>query len=78
MTAVRRTLSAAYFNEVANHPEVSRWLHADGKIDFTGLIENTDNIALQADGGGFLLVKLQDAIYEVHSLFLPEARGGTC
>ena len=77
MTAVRRTFAPDLFNEVANHPDVSRWLFADGEIDLTEIVENQANFALQADGGGFLVVKLQEAVYEVHSLFLPEARSGT-
>lgn len=75
--AIRRTMSASYLNEVANHPEVHRWLYADGPVDLSEIIDNPANVALEADGGGFICIHLSDGIYEVHSLFLPEARGST-
>jgi hypothetical protein len=71
---VRRTLDAAGFNKIANHPEVRPWIGGEGEIDLTDTIADLRNHALQIDGGGFLLLARDQGVYEVHSLFLPEAR----
>lgn len=71
---IRRTLDPTILNEIANHPEVLPWTGAKGAVDLTNLIANTNNYALVVEGGGFLLIQSEPGIYEVHSLFLPEAR----
>lgn len=70
-----RTMDPTYLNSVANHPDVRPWIGGDGPIDMSALIANPENIALQAEHGGFLLLKLEPTIYEVHTMFLPEGRG---
>jgi hypothetical protein len=73
---LRRTFDASGFNAVANHCDVKPWLLApDGEIDLSLVICNPSNYALWCDGGGFILVRHEAGIYEVHSLFEPEARG---
>lgn len=73
---LRRTFNADGFNAVANHADVRPWLQApDGPIDLTATISNPANFALWCDGGGFVLVRHEPGIYEVHSLFAPEGRG---
>lgn len=71
---VKRTFDAARFNVIANHPDVRPWLGGEGEIDLTDVVGNPANFALAIEGGGFLLVARDTGIYEVHSLFLPEAR----
>ena len=74
---IRRTIDAAFLNGVANHPEVRPWLWGEGEIDLAPLLTNLSNIALVSRGGGFFLNQISPGEYEVHSLFLPEARAGT-
>jgi len=70
-----RTLDPTYLNEVANHPEVRPWLKGEGAVDLTPLVSNPQNIALQFEGGGWVLRSLGACQYEVHSMFRPEVRG---
>lgn len=70
-----RTLDPAYLNEVANHPQVRPWLKGEGTADLTPVISDPVNIALQYEGGGWLLRNLGACVYEVHSMFVPEVRG---
>lgn len=73
---LRRTFHAEGFNEVANNPDVRPWLQGpDGIVDLAPVISNPANFALWCDGGGFILVRHEPGIYEVHSLFSPESRG---
>jgi hypothetical protein len=72
---LRRTFDASGFNAVANHCDVKPWLLApDGVIDLSPTILNPANYALWCDGGGFILVQHELGIYEVHSMFEPDAR----
>jgi hypothetical protein len=70
-----RTLNPSYLNEVANHSSVRPWLKGEGALDLAPLVSNPENIALQFDGGGWVLRSLGACRYEVHSMFLPEVRG---
>lgn len=73
---IRRTMDATFLNEVASHPEVRPWLSPDGReLDLTNDISNPANIALEAKGGGWVLRALLPGVYELHTLFLPSARG---
>lgn len=71
---IQRSFDAAFFNEIANHPEVRPWLGGEGPLDLTSAVMNIANFALKTEGGGFILVQHEPGIYEAHSLFLPEAR----
>lgn len=70
---ITRTRDAAFLNGVANHPGVRPHLGGEGKIDLAPLIEDEANFALVTDKGGFLYVHLGGFVYEVHSMFLPDA-----
>jgi len=70
-----RTLDPTFLNSVANHPEVRPWLGGEGELDLAGLLGNVQNYGIEADGGGWLLQHLAPGEYELHTLFLPEARG---
>ncbi len=73
---VKRTFDPRPFNEVANHPAVRPWLGGEGQIDVSAVVSNPANACFITDEGGFIAHKLGDGRYEVHSLFLPEGRGG--
>lgn len=74
---MRRTTDAAFLNSVANHEEVRPWLGGEGVIDLAPVLADPMNYGLDGDGGGFVYIHLGGYVYEVHSLFLPEARRGT-
>ena len=80
--SIKRTLDASALNEVANHPEVRPWLGGEGPLDLGETVaaigpDGLANFALVTDGGGFLLIRHEPGTYEVHSMFLPEARTRT-
>lgn len=68
---IRRTMSAAFLNEVANHPDVRPLIGGDGALDLTEALGNPQNVALVNDEGGFVYLAQGGGAYEVHSLFLP-------
>lgn len=72
-----RTFDATFLNAVANHPDVLPFLGPapEGDLDLGPLIHNPANIAIEAEGGGWVLQPLLPGAYELHTLFLPEARG---
>lgn len=73
---VRRTMDVARLNELANHQALRPFLGGvDGPLDLTPLVDNPEVIVLEGDGGAFLLTPLYPGCYELHTLFLPEARG---
>lgn len=74
---LHRTFDAARLNEVANHPDVRPFVGGEGELDLSSIVADPRNFALEVDGGGFIMQALERGIYEVHSLFLPEARGQT-
>jgi hypothetical protein len=74
---IRRTLDATFLNRVANDDAVRPWLLGEGQIDLTVLVNDLANVALVTHGGGFFLHQISPGEYEVHSMFLPDARGGT-
>jgi len=72
-----RTLDATRFNEIAAHPEVRPWLGGTHQLDLTDTIANPNNFAFLTDEqrGGYIYVKLQQGLYAVHTLALPDGRG---
>lgn len=74
---VSREYSADRINAIVNHPEVRPWVGEphQGYLDLTPIVANPANILLMGEGGGFMLIQQEPGIYEVHSQFLPEARG---
>lgn len=74
---IRRTFDPAFLNGVVNHPEVRPWVSGEGVLDVTGAVTDPSNFALVTDGGGFILMRHEPGIYEVHSQFLPEGRKHT-
>jgi hypothetical protein len=73
---LHRTMEAAFFNEVANHPQVRPFIGGgEHRIDLTEVIANPANFALRTAFGGFILAAQGGGGYETHSMFLPEGRG---
>lgn len=69
-------MDAAFFNEVANHPDVRPGLGAGlDPVDLTPAIENPANLAIEGHEGGWLLHPVLPGVYEIHSMFRPEGRG---
>lgn len=75
---VHRTMDAARLNVVANDPSVlpSLGFGGDAPLDLSEIVENPANVAIVGEHGGFIAVNQGAGQYEVHSLFLPEGRGG--
>lgn len=72
---IRRTMDAAFLNQVANHPEVRPIIGGEGVLDLAETMANPANVALVTKEGGFLYLSQGGGTYEVHSLFLPGRRG---
>lgn len=70
-----RTLDGAFFNEIANHPDVRPWIGGAGEVDLRRVVANPENVAMRYLGGGLIFERLADGLYEAHSMFLPERRG---
>lgn len=69
---IRRTLDAAFLNEVANDPAVRPSLGGEGALDLSSIVADPVNLALVCDEGGFLLTPLAPGHLEVHSMFRPD------
>lgn len=77
LSKLKRSMEPAPFNAIANHTEVRPWLGGgDGELDLSAIVCNPANVCFLSEAGGFIAQKLMDARYEVHSLFLPQGRGG--
>lgn len=73
---IRRTMDATLLNAVMNDPSVRPHVVADdGLVDVASLVEDPNNYALVTEFGGFLLIRHEPGVYEVHTQFLPEGRG---
>ena len=74
---IRRTFDADTLNAIANHPEVRPGCGPGTEpLDFTHFLSDRRNVALISDGGAAMFVWSGPDIYEVHTMFLPEARKG--
>lgn len=63
---------AEYINEIANDPEVNPHIGGD-ELDLTGLLEQS--VSFVTEGGAIIFTPINNAAYQFHTLFLPEARG---
>lgn len=72
---LKRTMDATFLNSVAAHPDVKPTIGPLKPEELTKALLNSSHVALQAEHGGFIGIKLADGVYECHSLFLPEGRG---
>ncbi len=73
---IARTMNATFLNRVANHPDVRPYIGGFDPIDLTEVAANPANIVLEDfPNGGWVLVQQMPAVYELHTLFLPDSRG---
>lgn len=72
-----RTLDATILNRIAAHPEVRPWLGGTQVIDLTALAGDIENFCFLTDSGkgGYIYHRKAAALYEVHTLSLPDGRG---
>lgn len=74
--SVAREFHAERLNAVVNHPEVRGFVGpGTNRIDLTQLVANPANVLLMREGGGLFFGQHEEGIYEVHTQFVPEARG---
>ena len=67
----------ALLNRVANHPSVRPYLGLGAEpMDTQWILDMPGTVALMSDVGGFIFLQHAPGLYSVHSLFLPEGRGG--
>jgi hypothetical protein len=61
-----------YINDIANDPDVNP--HLGGKpMDLTELL--AESVSFVTEGGAIIFTPINNAAYQFHSLFMPEARG---
>lgn len=73
---IERTLDAAFFNHIANLPEVRPYIApGDDPLDLGPVISNPANFALRTEHGGFILIGHGAGFYSVHTQFAAEGRG---
>jgi hypothetical protein len=70
-------MDVAFWNAIANDPEVRSWIGGTGDVDTSSIVLNPNNFCLRAPYGGFMCINHGGGSYSVHSLFLPEGRDGT-
>ena len=75
MSLIRRTLDPGFLTAVANHAQVRPHIGGEGPIELGPLIADPANIAIEAEHGGWLLLRHEAGVFELHTLFLPEGRG---
>lgn len=67
-----RTMHASRLNTVANHPDVRPWLGGKGELDLSLTLADPQNVSLVTDSGGFICLRKDVGLYDVHSLFFPD------
>lgn len=74
---VERSTDAGFINRVANHPDVRPFLHwpQDRDVDLTPYVQNPNNLLLQGEFGGMLIIQHLAGLYELHTQIIPEGRG---
>jgi hypothetical protein len=71
---IARTCNPDFLNTVVNHDEVRPWLGGEGVLNIAPQALDPNNYVLTCDQGGFILMRHEPGIYEVHSQFLPGNR----
>lgn len=73
--ALEVSRDVAAFNAIANDPSILPHIVVEGSVDLAAYFECEDNLGFMGDGCAFLAHCLEPAVYEVHSMALPHARG---
>jgi len=66
-----RTLDAKFLTALANEPEIRPFLGRKGELDLAPIIGDPNNFAFVCEQGGFVGIRLQPGIYELHTIFRP-------
>lgn len=77
MTPIERHKTAGRINEILNDPAVRPWVAdaAEGVLDITAAVANSDNVLLMGEHGGCMFLKIMPGVYETHTQVLPAGRG---
>ena len=71
-----RTFDAERVNRIINDPAVLPWVSlGTGSVDASLIVGNPNNFCVFDDTGGFVFVRKDDGVFDVHTQFLPEGRG---
>ena len=74
-SGLKRTFNVEHVNYIVNHEDIREGARLKGTTDFRIPIENVENYSLFNDDGGFIFIKIEPTVYEVHTQFLKRARG---
>lgn len=66
-----RTITASFLNSIANDPDVRPFLGKTGELDLTPIVSDPNNYCFVCAQGGFVGIRLEPGIYELHTVFRP-------
>lgn len=74
---IERATDARRVNEIVNDPSIYPWVKGSntGPLDVSKMFASPNNIALVAEHGCSIGIRIQAGIYEFHTSVLPEGRG---
>lgn len=64
---------ADYINEIANDPNVNPHIGGEKDMDLSDLLG--ESISFVTEGGAIIFTPVNAAVYQFHTMFVPEARG---
>ncbi len=72
-----RHYDATRVNEIANSPEVYRWVHGriEGALDLTPVLADQRNHVLVGKHGAMIFVPIAPSVYECHTMIEKDGRG---
>jgi hypothetical protein len=76
---VFRSYNPHIYNKILQHPSVQRWVSIPGEPapDMSKFVKDRNNVLLMVDEDGAMFFDLLEAgVFEVHTAFLPQIRGG--
>ena len=72
---LKRTFDFEHVNYIINHDDIKEGARLKGTTDFKIPVKDVENYSLFNDDGGFIFIKIEPNVYEVHTQFLKKARG---
>lgn len=73
--SLKRSFDPDFINSVLNDPSVRDQSEIKGLGDVTDIVSDVNNVLLTNEFGGFIYIKKQLGVYEVHTQFLEAGRG---
>ena len=70
-----RSFDGGFLERVMNDPSVLPSISRGKPVLMGHVLEDTNNVFLSNDYGGFLFLKHSPGVYDLHTQFLPEGRG---